>query len=155
MINTIQGKDLILMISGTTGYQAVAHATSHSLDIEFETNEISSKSTGGVKIENYSGNYSWTASADALVSFDSSIINYDYFIDKGIANETVKLVSIVKKTTLDDTTETSISGTDFQYTYREGLAIIKSVSLSSSNGDTSTFSISFGAAGGLEKKTVA
>lgn len=155
MTNVIQGQDFIMMVTGATGWQAVAHATSHSLEIEFETNEISSKSTSGIKIENYSGNYSWSASADALVSFDADVISYDYFIDKALAKEYVKVISVVKKTIIDDTTEYQIDNTNFEYTYREGLAVIKSVSLSSSNGDTATFSVSLGAAGALSKSTVA
>ena len=46
----IEGSDLMLFISGASGYRSVAFATNHTLNISTNTADISNKDTGAGQI---------------------------------------------------------------------------------------------------------
>lgn len=163
----VYGSDLILMIeTATDSWQQVAHATSHTLDISRDVREVSSKSTGEWMNKDY-GKISWTASADALVSFDSNVINLETLLDYQIARTKIKVISVQNdfsiETPLDDTKTdydpASGAPSDNRFVtgspYYEGEAVISSVSLTAGDNENATFSISLEGASALTKKTVA
>ena len=180
-ITTINGTDLLLLVETATGeWQPIAHATAHSLEITRNTRSISSKSTGDADIVEY-GKYTWSGSADALMTFSSGVINYNELVDKQIDRELIKVISVINtplgtsvadlaNTVLDnpldadkadyDPLATALADTaDNPFktgtTYREGTAIIASISMTATDGETVTFSMSFTGASALTKDTVA
>lgn len=172
---TIFGSDLILMIFDGTEYKPLAHATSHTIDFARGSRTVSSKSTGDYTFSEY-GKASWSGSADALVSFDADIVNYDTLLDLQIARTKIKIVSIaMSNAPMDDTgalvpiDETLVETTGLAEgdaanadsaafllasAYRYGDAIITSVSLSAGADDNATFSISFEGSSELLKNDV-
>jgi len=171
--DTILGSDLILMVFDGTEYKPLAHATSHSLEVSRESRSISSKSTGDFNAADY-GKYTWSGSADALVSYDTDKVSFDTLLDMQIARTKIKIVSIPLGTgPADDTgattpiadaaglkesSPTSVeNASTFKLgaTYRYGEAVLTSVSLSAGGDDSASYSISFSGATPLTKATVA
>lgn len=175
-IETINGTDLLLLIETATGeWQPIAHATAHTLEITRNTRSISSKSTGDVDAMEY-GKYTWSGSADALRTYDTGLMNYDALVDMQIGREKIKVVSVLNTalgtatadlgaTVIDnplDATKTdydpaSTTPADNPFKtgvkYREGEAVITSISMTATDGETVTFSMSFSGASTLDPKT--
>jgi len=158
-ITTINGTDLILLIENATGeWQPIAHATAHTLEVTRNTRSISSKSTGDADIMEY-GKYSWSGSADALVTFSSGVINYnEYNTPLGAAAAGATVIDNPLDATKADYDPAGTTIVDNPFVggaaYREGEAIITSISMTATDGDTVTFSLSFAGASILSKGTV-
>lgn len=169
--DVVNGTDLVLMVDVSvagdgTEWQQVAHATTHSIDLTRESRGVSSKSTGEWMLERY-GKISWSASLDGLILLDSGIVNYEVLVDKMIAREVIKVISVYNDidngTPLEDSkddydpTGTTVAENPFKSgtPYYEGDAVILSVNKSAGEGENATFSMSLGGASALEKKTVA
>ena len=170
-IETINGTDLVLLVNtGVDAWQAVAHATAHSLEVTRNTRPVSSKTTGDVELSEY-GKYTWSGSVDALMTFASGVSNYESLLDMQLVRTKVKIISVLNSplpaniadqpldaTKLDyDPTATAVADNPFTdgSSYYEGTALITSLSKTATDGDTVTFSMSFSAASSLAKKTVA
>ncbi len=163
-INVKFGTDLILMIDTSaandgTEYKAVAHATSHSVEYSRAIREISSKSTGDTTGKAY-GKANWTASVDALISYSTSVCNYDTLMDYIKEKRKVKLIVLSEATTsnLADATGATEAGAKSQgeanSSYYQGEALISSVSQSAGDGENASFSISFEGCEDLTKTAI-
>lgn len=138
----INGTDLVLLMGGAM----VAHAKSHSISISRDTREVSSKSSGDNK-EIALGRMSWNAKVDGMVSYATSICNYNAMFDAMLAKTAVVLVSQVK-----GTSDILPLATSTVYT---GSAYITSLEQTSGDNDNVTFSVSFEGTGALVKTTAA
>jgi predicted secreted protein len=160
------GNDFILLVESEDGggYQQIAHATSHSIDVTRASRTVASKSTGDWTFSEY-GKASWSGSAEALYSADSGVYNHTYLQDLQIARKKIKIISVgLSDSPIGDTTSVPDNALDpsdgapgaFEAgsDYYVGDAVLTSVSISASEGDNVTFSISFEGASILEKKTV-
>jgi predicted secreted protein len=165
----VYGTDLVLLVEVTTNnWQPVAHATTHSIEITRDAREVSSKSTGEWKVSDY-GKISWSGSVDALVSFDSGLMNYATMVDKMIARTKIKIVSVLNDPSLvlaPETVGTPLNDTRVNYTLVDtkfknatptysGEAIITSISVNAGEGENVSFSMSFTGASPLVEGTIA
>ncbi len=157
--NVKYGTDLILLIDVSAAedgseYKAVAHATSHSLEFGRNIREVSSKSTGDYVGSAY-GKAKWSISADALISYDLDVCNYDILMGYIIAKRTVKIISLsqLETSTLVDDTGVSEAGAkaqaDLASKYWKGDCVIASVNKTAGNEDNASFSISLNGASAL------
>lgn len=169
-IETINGTDLLLLIENATadGWQAIAHATAHTLEITRKTRSISSKSTGDVDAVEY-GKYTWSGSVDGLVSFSAGIENYNELVNKQLTRQKIKVISIANSPLPTNSTNNPLDADIDTYdpdglisvnpfidgsTYHEGSAVITSINRTATDGETVTFSMSFQGASELFPKTV-
>ena len=167
-LETINGTDLLLLIENGTadGWQAIAHATAHSLEITRNTRSISSKSTGDVDIVEY-GKYSWSGSIDGLVTFTAGVENYNELVARQLTRQKIKIVSIANSPLPANSANNPLDADIDTYdpdgliavnpfidgsTYHEGTAIITSISRTATDGETVTFSMSFQGASTLDPK---
>lgn len=94
-MDTYNGTDLILMIETTSGsYKPIAEATGHTLAIDRENRETSSKSTGQSTGREY-GRYSWNVSLDALLTFKTDVANFALLVSMAIAGTKIKVISVL------------------------------------------------------------
>ncbi len=147
MANTgiIEGQDLILYVAGT----AVAHATTHSLELSAETRDRVSKDTGKWK-HKVAGLLGWTVSCEALACYDGHSYHELYALMVARAAVAVKFAG---REAVDD--EDTWMPEAVGDTYYEGSAIITGLPLTAPNNEDATFSCSFEGTGELGQKTVA
>jgi TP901-1 family phage major tail protein len=142
-MSVLNGTDLILMVDTGSGNVPVAHATSHSISLEVETRDISSKSSG-VWADAEAGRISWSGSVDGLVSYDAAF-GYAELFDLVVARTKVKVVSAIF-----DGNETDKVKDDTYVVF--GDVILTSLEKTSPDNDNVTFSLSFTGAGALTKE---
>ena len=144
----IEGQDLLLYIDVAGVPTAIAHATSHSLEVTMETRDRVSKDTGkwATKVAGILG---WTASCEALAMYDG--YNYHSLFDLMVARTpvTVKLAGRIAVGDNDNWKTEQVGDS-----YYEGQALITGLPLTAPNNEDATFSCSFEGTGELEKKTV-
>lgn len=140
----VYGGDLMLFVGTGATKTPLAFSTSASLETTRDTREISSKDSGDWK-DYLVGKMGWTCSTDGLVAFTltgttSSI--EDLYAYK-VAGTLVNIAFGIK-------TGTTPSWTlDASNKYFSGTAYITSLSLSSGDNETSTYSISLQGTGEL------
>lgn len=157
--NVKPGTDLILLMDVSVAndgseYKAVAHATSHSLEFGRNIREVSSKSTGDYVGSAY-GKAKWNISVDGLISYDSSICNYDTLMAYIIAKRKVKIISLaqLETSTLQDDTGVSEAAAkaqgDANSKYYKGDCVIASVNKTAGDEDNASFSLALSGASAL------
>lgn len=133
-----QGKNVRISVEGKTIY----HATACKLDISLSLEEIATKDTDG-KV-NTPGNYSWSASCDALYATlpvgDTTHKSADEILDYLLA-----------KTELDFEFSTNATG---EWVYG-GKVYVESANIDATVGQSVTGSFSFKGNGNLTKDVVA
>jgi len=80
-MSVIKGGDMMLFVGG----KSIAYATSHTLSINADTKETSSKDAGGKWQTSEVGVLSWSASSENLCGDDVAGIGYDELFDYMIA----------------------------------------------------------------------
>ena len=149
----LKGKDLMVFI----GSKAVALATNHTLTLNTETSDTSSKDDGIWSDAEITG-MSWTASSESIGAYAGEAdkdLSYEEFIDMCMAAEPVDIiVGIPKNQTIAGVPEdgwTVPDGTSPSLVHYTGKALITSIELSAPNGDNSSISATFTGVGKLTK----
>lgn len=165
----IKGDDLMLFVKVNNTYKSIAYATSHTLTLTAETQDINSKDHGlyGATSVN---KISWEIQSENLFTVE----DYDTLFDLMIAREPIDVV-FGKKNEADTVivadgdaanytpkAYTAASGTEGQpgyvpaYTHRkEGKAIITSLTENTPSGDNATFSVTLAGVGAIKRITSA
>lgn len=145
MNKTIKGGALMAFVGG----KSTACATSHTLSINLETKETSSKDSGGGWGTSEAGILSWSAKSENIASAGDKGLTYDDLVDLMVAREPVDLIFGPKSETAEDVPEggwTPLAGKG-----RKGKAYITSVEENAPNGENATFTVDFTGTGPLEK----
>jgi TP901-1 family phage major tail protein len=133
----IQGGELLIYVGG----EAVAAATSSSLDATRDMIDVSNKDTGDMR-EIVAGRGEWSMSSDNIVDFavESGYTGYVALFDawKNSTEVTVKMAL-----------KTAESGDP----YFEGSAFVSAIPLTAPDNDSATFSATFEGNGDLERKS--
>lgn len=145
MNKTIKGGDMMVFLGG----KSIAVATSHTIDINMEVKQTSSKDSGGKWETNEAGVLSWSAKSENITSAGKAGLTYDDLVDLMIERKPVHLVLAPKQGDGDEVPEEGWSAEPGKG--REGDAYITAVSKSDPNGDNSTFSVDFTGTGKLSK----
>ena len=139
----INGSDLMVFIGG----KSIAYATSHSLTISAETNDVTSKDSGNGDWSSATvKKFSWECSTENLYSKEA----YSQLYTAMIAKSPVTLVIDLKEgETLPEQGWLPVtSGTGYT-----GSAIITSLEMSAPDGDNATFSATFTGTGALTQRS--
>lgn len=149
----LKGKDLMAFVGG----KAIALATNHTLTLNTETSDTSSKDDGIWSDAEITG-MSWTASSESIGAYTGEAdtdISYEELIDLYMKGEPVDLImGIPKNQTNDGLPEggwTVPDATSPSLAHYKGKALITSIELSAPNGDNSSISATFTGVGKLEK----
>lgn len=162
----ILGKNLMVFMDG----KAMACATNHTLSLEAEQIDVSSKDSGDWS-SSMAGKLTWSISAEALMTVDdkgkleasnANSQTYMTLMDALIARTPVKLIfSTVSNKPLSAADKDGNvvpaggwkpSATDNTDGY-EGFAVITSIEANASDGDLSSYSVQFQGNGALSKRT--
>lgn len=142
----IKGGDLMLFEKGTgSTYTAFAFAKSHSLQIDADSLEVSSKDSGKWK-EFLTTKLSWTINAEHLYTEE----NYNSMMDKLIARQPIEVMFAICTNANDE--EKPAEGWTAGAGWK-GSAVITSVSVSANDGEIATYSITLQGASPLTKQT--
>lgn len=147
-MSVIKGGDLMLFVNGTS----IGYATSHTLSINADTKETSTKDSGGKWQTSEVGILSWTASSENLMSNDQEGVGYrelvNYMINKTPITGVFALEgNSVAPAKLDNV---PTGGWTAQNTNTfSGTMIITSVELNAPNGENATFTVQFTGTGAL------
>jgi predicted secreted protein len=144
----IEGQDYVLSIMVSTTWTPIAHSTSHTLEVNMETRDRSSKDTGRWKGK-VAGLLGWSATSESLALYDS----YSFFDLKALMDARtkvqVKLAGRAAGGAGDDTYKATAVGDD----YYEGYGYITALSLNAANASDATCSCTIEGDGELESKT--
>ena len=139
------------------GSKAVALATNHTLTLNTETSDTSSKDDG-IWSDAEITRMSWTASSESICAYAGEAakdISYEELIDMYMAGESVDIiVGIPKNKTNDGVPEggwTVPDGESPSLAHYTGKALITSIELNAPNGDNSSISATFTGVGKLTK----
>ena len=153
----IEGSDLMLFVSGSTGYKSIAFATNHTLNISSSVSDTSNKDTGGGL---------WSSTAVRQLSYTITTENlysvgaYDQLYDAMIAKTPLK-VCFAPKDATQATAEGNAPASGWtpeaasSATHYEGSAVITSLNVTAQNGDNATFTCELAGVGALTKVTSA
>lgn len=143
----IKGGDLMLFEKGTGAtYTAFAFAKSHSLQVDADSLEVSSKDSGKWK-EFLTTKLQWTITADHLYTEE----NYNSLMEKLIAREPIEVLFAIATNANNEDGKPSegwTSGAGWK-----GSAIITSISASANDGEIATYSITLQGASALSKQS--
>lgn len=149
----LKGKDFMVFV----GAKAVALATNHTLTLNTETSDTSSKDDGIWSDAEITG-MSWQATSESIGAYSGDADNdlsYEELIDLYMKGEPVDLVCGIPKNKTNDgvpddgwEVPDSTSPSLVHYT---GKALITSVELNAPNGENSSISATFTGVGKLTK----
>lgn len=149
-MSILKGGDLMLFIGGTS----IGYATNHTLSINADTKETSSKDSGGKWQTSEAGILSWSASSENLMSNDQAGVGYTQLIQY-MLNRTQLMAHFDLKAQSSDTVPSGgwtpmaiAAGSTYSVGYR-GTVIITSVELNAQNGENATFTVNFTGVGAL------
>jgi len=149
----VEGSDLMLFISGASGYNSVAFATNHTLNISTSVSDTSNKDVGaGLWSSTAVRQLSYTISTENLYSIGA----YDKLYDAMIAKTPLKVCFAPKDATQATAEGNAPAGgwspemapTTTRY---EGNAVITSLNTTAQNGDNATFTCELAGVGALTK----
>lgn len=141
----IKGGDLMLFEKSGSTYTAFAFAKSHSLQIDADSLEVSSKDSGKWK-EFLTTKLSWTINAEHLYTEE----NYNSMMDKLIAREPIEVLFAICTNSNDEDGKPE-SGWQAGAGYK-GSAVITSISVNANDGEVATYSITLQGASALTKQ---
>lgn len=146
-MSKIKGGDMMLFVNN----KSIAYATSHTLEINAETQDVSNKDEGGGDWSSQEVSLlSWNASSENLYSVEGEGNNFAELFDLMVAKTPITAVFSRKQGNAIDvpTGGWSPSGTKYQ-----GNVVITSLSLNAPNGEYATFTANFTGIGALTKVT--
>lgn len=146
----IKGGDMMLFIGGTS----IGFATNHTLSINTDIKETSTKDSGGKWQTSEAGILSWSATSENLMSNDQEGVGYKELI--GYMTSKTKITAHFDlKAGNTDTVPTDgwvplaiAGGSSYSKGYR-GDVIITSIELNAPNGENATFTVNFTGVGAL------
>jgi len=142
----IQGGDLMLFFDG----KSIAEATSHSLSIQFESTETTTKDQGGYWKNFDYKSASWTATSENLMSDSTDGYTFKDLFDAAVSKEQFDVVFGPKISAQASSTEVPEGGWDESTAnYYSGKVIITSIELNAPNGDNATYTINLQGCGAL------
>lgn len=137
------GEGLMLYVTGETGLLPIAYATSHSLSVNGETIDTSSKMSGAWQ-DFLIGQLNWQVSSESLVSRTAGQMSFNTLFDIMSAREGIPVTIGTPLDDVDfllDTTKPIL----------EGDAAITSLEQTSSNGEVCTSSATLQGLGELKR----
>ena len=151
-MSVIKGGDLMLFVDG----KSIAFATNHTISINADTKETSTKDNGGFWQVSEVGMLSWTCTSENLMGDPMAGIGFDELFDIMIARKPVTGIFALEgnSTNFIDQklgaapTTGWTAKTDDGYT---GQLIITSLEKNAPNGDNATMKVSFTGVGELKK----
>ena len=152
-MNIIQGGDMMLFIKKGSDYKSIAFATNHSITINLETKETSTKDNGGKWQTSEAGIMSWTANSENLMGNESQGFSYDELFALMIAREPIDVRFALEGDSTDyganklDTVPTG--GWKPATKYYEGKALITALTKNAPNGDKASFTCDLTGIGAL------
>ena len=152
-MNIIQGGDMMLFIKKGTDYKSIAFATNHTITINLETKETSTKDNGGKWQTSEAGIMSWTANSENLMGNESQGFSYDELFSLMIAREPIDVRFALE----GDSTDYGANKLDAVPTggwkpatkYYEGKALITALTKNAPNGDKASFTCDLTGIGAL------
>lgn len=152
-MNIIQGGDMMLFIKKGTDYKSIAFATNHTITINLETKETSTKDNGGKWQTSEAGIMSWTANSENLMGNESQGFSYDELFALMIAREPIDVRFALE----GDSTDYAANKLDAVPTggwkpatkYYEGKALITALTKNAPNGDKASFTCDLTGIGAL------
>ena len=137
------------------GGKSIGYATNHTLSINADTKETSTKDSGGKWQTSEVGILSWTATSENLMSNDQQGVGYQDLVDYMISRTTVTGVFSLEGNSTDwdehklDNVPTGGWTPDDGTPTLTGSMIITSVELNAPNGENATFTVNFTGTGAL------
>ena len=152
-MNIIQGGDMMLFIKKGSDYKSIAFATNHTITINLETKETSTKDNGGKWQTSEAGIMSWTANSENLMGNESQGFSYDELFALMIAREPIDVRFALE----GDSTDYGANKLDAVPTggwkpatkYYEGKALITALTKNAPNGDKASFTCDLTGIGAL------
>ena len=153
-MNIIQGGDMMLFVKKGTDYKSIAFATNHSITINLETKETSTKDSGGKWQTSEAGIMSWTANSENLMGNEAQGFSYDELFALMIAREPIDVRFALE----GDSTDYGANKLDTVPTggwkpaatkYYEGKALITALTKNAPNGDKASFTCDLTGIGAL------
>ena len=152
-MNVIQGGDMMLFIKKGSDYKSIAFATNHTITINLETKETSTKDSGGKWQTSEAGIMSWTANSENLMGNESQGFSYDELFALMIAREPIDVRFALEGDSTDyganklDTVPTG--GWKPATKYYEGKALSTALTKNAPNGDKASFTCDLTGIGAL------
>lgn len=157
---TLNGSDLMAFVERNGKKQSIAYATSHSLEINADTRDISTKDNGnGIWSNSEVGMLNWSVSSENLCCLDDPHgLGYNDLVEIMIKREPIEIVFALQSSItdyaekIDKEFEVPADGWKYDATNNyHGKAIITSLSLTAANGEKANYSVSLQGAGALLK----
>ena len=149
---TIKGSDLMLFVQG----KSIGYATNHTLSINTDTKETSTKDNGGKWQANEAGILSWSASSENLMSNDQDGIGYADLVEYMCNRTPIEAVfSLEGDSDLPDNKLDKVPENGWNPLESDGYVgtvIITSIELNAPNGENATFTVNFTGVGALTRK---
>ena len=146
-MSKIQGGDLMLFIDN----KSIAYATSHTLEINGETQDTSNKDEGGGGWASSEVSIlSWQATSENLFTLDGEGNDFADLFDLMVAKTPITAVFAKKSQTATDVPTGGWTAGTPKYT---GNVVITNLSLNAPNGEYATYSVQFQGVGALTKTT--
>ena len=157
---TLNGSDLMLFVERNGKKQSIAYATSHSLEINADTKDISTKDNGNGIWQNAEvGMLSWSTSSDNLCCLDDPHgLGYNDLVEIMLKREPIEIVFALQSSITDYTDkidkefEVPADGWKYDATNNyHGKAVITSLSLTAEIGEKANYTVQLQGAGALLK----
>lgn len=157
---TLNGSDLMVFVKDGTTYKSIAYATNHSLDVNMESMDSSTKDSGNGYWQNQEpGMMSWSMSTENLMSDTAEHgLSYNDLFELMLKRETLEVYFSLQTNNIDyaqklgEEFEVPSTGWTYDSTNNyHGKAYITSLSVTATNGEKCTYSATFTGAGALLK----
>ena len=141
-MSIIKGGDMMLFVNG----KSIGYATSHTLSLNADTKETSTKDSGGKWQTSEVGILSWSASSENLCSNDQEGVGYEDLVELYLTRATITGVFALEgnSTDLEDGKLDEVPDNGWTPKHSNGYTgkmIITSIELNASNGENATFSV--------------
>lgn len=154
-MNITKGGDMMLFIKKGSDYKSIAFATNHTLTVNLETKETSTKDSGGKWQTSEAGIMSWTANSENLMGNEMNGYGYDELFDLMVAREPIEVRFGLEGDSTDYNAgkldEVPSGGWKPAAKYQAGKALITALTKNAPNGDNASFTVDLTGVGKLEK----
>ena len=151
-MSVIKGGDLMLFVDG----KSIAFATNHTISINADTKETSTKDNGGFWQVSEVGMLSWTCTSENLMGDPQAGIGFDELFDIMIARKPVTGVFALEGDSTNYIDQKLGAAPSDGWSAKDGdgytgQIIITSLEKNAPNGDNATMKVSFTGVGELKK----
>lgn len=157
---TLNGSDLMLFVEKDSKKQSIAYATNHTLEINADTKDISTKDNGNGIWQNAEvGMMSWSTSSENLCCLnDPHGLGYNDLVELMLKRQPIEVCFALQSSITDYTDkidkEFEVPSTGWSHDASNnyhGKAIITSLSLTAQNGEKANYTVQLQGAGALLK----